>query len=625
MRGPTSAIALLVVSALSGCLGAGDEAGDALGGAGTAAGSQFSATSVFPGAYVTHGPYSKVLVAGGLASLPHEVFGFESPADGTRLQVGVARPDVPEGTKVPIIAVLSPYFDTFGDDLRDVPAAGAPPRQLIGEFLPHGYAVALISLRGYAGSEGCFDLLGDVDQADLDAAVTHLATQEWSNGNVGTIGLSYEGGAQWALAATGNPHVKTIVPISGFPDVFGVAVRNGTPSALLAAGGPLFNAGVKERGRAQGPDPVGGTLATAAEQTCLAGLAAEQPLTYAAATGERDPAGWFDERDHREAILEDYRGSVLLVHGLRDDGVYPHSGFPFANRVADTGVPVKMMLGQWHHTDPDDTSAMLYPDADTLEGALENPTPRWDWAEILLHWFDYWLKDDTTVDLGPRVQVADSSGAWRDEADWPPRDAAPRTFYLTPDGGIADEPAAGEGTHPLVPSPEWTPVAARGDALLAACRSCVWFRSEPSDSEWRFAGAPRLDLTVVPSGPGGVVTGYLFVEDADGLSRVTAGMIDLRFADGTEKGKAVTPGTPVVVHWELEPNDVVVPKGARLVVALAQAPSGDGDAFGLTTYLPSPSSTPALLRTGGDASTLHVNTFVRSGEPSFDPPASSSS
>ncbi|MGQ0536416.1 MAG: CocE/NonD family hydrolase, partial [Methanobacteriota archaeon] len=447
MRGLAALLAVTPV--LAGCVGGGSDLSDA-GLAGDDGGAtRFSSTSIFPGDYAIGGPYSKVLSKGPFAALPHEVVSLPSPVDGSPLAIGIARPEAPVGSKVPIIAMISPYLATFGEDLRASGELRALPVQLIEEFVPHGYAVALIAVRGYAGSPGCIDGQGNVDAADFDAAITHLATQAWANGNVGTIGISYEGGTQWTLASTGNPHVKTIVPMSGYPNIFDVVVRNGTPSAALVARSTIFQVGVKALTRAT--EPASGAVPTAAEQACLAESGHLPAVAHTLATSERDPGGYFNERDHRDAVFADYKGSVLLVQGLRDDAIYPHSVFPFANRLADSGVPMKMMLGQWRHTEPDNlTLPPWYVDADTMTGERLNPTPRWDWAEILLHWFDFWLKGDTTVDLGPSVQVADSSGGWRNEEDWPPADASPSTFFLTPEGTIAPEPGSGDGSHPLV-------------------------------------------------------------------------------------------------------------------------------------------------------------------------------
>ena len=47
------------------------------------------------------------------------------------------------------------------------------------------------------------DLMGFAEQEGINAAVEWLATQEWSNGNVGMIGKSYDGSTPWQAAMYG--------------------------------------------------------------------------------------------------------------------------------------------------------------------------------------------------------------------------------------------------------------------------------------------------------------------------------------------------------------------------------------------------------------------------------------
>ncbi|HWL65024.1 MAG TPA: CocE/NonD family hydrolase, partial [Actinomycetota bacterium] len=48
-------------------------------------------------------------------------------------------------------------------------------------FIPHGYAVAFLAIRGTADSGGCMNLMGSGERADIDQAITWLGDQGWSN------------------------------------------------------------------------------------------------------------------------------------------------------------------------------------------------------------------------------------------------------------------------------------------------------------------------------------------------------------------------------------------------------------------------------------------------------------
>jgi len=240
--------ALLTLTVLAGCASndSPDPAADDLpAGAPNVGGSDKVVTSVFPGTYNFTGPYSRVLTPGPLAIKAPQRVEIDSPLGGS-IEMGLFLPDTTE--KVPILLFSTPYLDAEDSVARQqaMASGGNPPPTvvdtsaavdgLIENFVPHGYAVVTHSVRGTGGSDGCNDLMGPGEMADIDAALTWLGTQDWSNGNIAMTGVSYDGSTPWTAAATGNPHLKTIFPISGVPDLYGLMYRNGSSEAR----GPLL-------------------------------------------------------------------------------------------------------------------------------------------------------------------------------------------------------------------------------------------------------------------------------------------------------------------------------------------------------------------------------------------------
>lgn len=84
--------------------------------------------------------------------------------------------------------------------------------------MPHGYAVALLPVRGAGDSGGCLGWFSPQQRADLDQAVTWLGRQAWSTGDVGMMGVSWAGSTPWMVASLGNPHLRTIVLMQGISD-----------------------------------------------------------------------------------------------------------------------------------------------------------------------------------------------------------------------------------------------------------------------------------------------------------------------------------------------------------------------------------------------------------------------
>ena len=126
--------------------------------------------------------------------------------DGVRLSTDLYFPEGVEG-KLPVIMVRTPYNkDIFYKEYDLYKRQWQGPYIFAGQ----GYVVAVQDCRGRFASEGEF-LVSANEPKDGYDAVTWLATQPWSNGNVGTYGCSYMGENQIAPAKLRNPHLKALI------------------------------------------------------------------------------------------------------------------------------------------------------------------------------------------------------------------------------------------------------------------------------------------------------------------------------------------------------------------------------------------------------------------------------
>lgn len=525
-----------------------------------------------------------------------EVVELKSKVDGSVIQVGFVRPDAPTGYRSPVILQASPYILT---DLRDVDISRCNSF-LVQNFVPHGYTVAFVPTRGAGGTDSCADLMGPKERSDLSQAVTWLGSQRWSNGNVGMTGASYDGSTPWEVAATGNPHLKTIVPVSGIHDIYEFVYGRGHNDWRwwFFVAGYYDYYGMGQANPAGGRDPDRYAKAALCDSTDEALAATFESY----ATGKQDQFGYWKQRDSNDEILKRYRGSVLLVQGLQDWNVSPDHQWPFINRLQRRGVYVEQMLGQWDHT---------YPDANHDAG------PRGDYADILLQWWDRWLKGDRSADLGPRVEVQDSDMRWRTEQAWPPADTTNETFYLASDNRLSDAPDEGEATAVLGPGTRnryfyviTDNAFVYNDAPVDRyCADCAILTRDIKD-DLRIVGIPKLELRVTPTGPGGFVAAYLIRVDEQGAWNLLGwGAGDLRFPDG--KGpKDVEPGQEMKLDVPLQPLDGIVRKGEQLVLLLDQ---------GHADHMPTVPFFPVELRYGKTLGTMRFETTSPAGGDFFEP------
>lgn len=531
----------------------------------------------------TDGPFSHVSTPGPFDILTDERVALQSDLDGVDIQIGFVRPDTAE--PVPVIAMSTWYLaDVSRVAVRDACGDVREPRRgmcamdaafLVDNFVPHGYAVAIINARGLGGSGGCHTYAGPAEVADLSQAIAWLGSQPWSNGRVGMTGISYGGTTPWVVASTGNSYLKTIVPMEGAPSFHEQVIRNGTsvgapPVAWFQQHNLGFSYGLLEPQDIEAsPDRF---CPEKAEFMAAMALLENDPYG--------DPLGFWEERDWSEAVLQNYRGSALVVVGFRDT-FYPAAAEPWTATLRERGLVVHELWGRWHHAVPD---FMGTHPLEVAAGDL-NPTIRYDWAEMLLRWFDRELKG-TDVDVGPPVQVADNTGAWRVEKEWPPRDATWTTLDLADFELVSQTPlATGSSVGP-----------ARGAVL----------RHHGFDHDIRVAGQPRLTVDVTPLGAKAVIAAWLRDAEQGKDEEFGYATMDLRYRSGKE-AELVVPGQRLTLPLEFLPIDGYLPAGHPLELVFDMAygvPSGGG-------------SPPIVIHPEGQ---LHLPVVERNDDVFFEPP-----
>lgn len=450
--------------------------------------------------------------------------------------------EISEECKVPVIAEIGPYYND--GDVDALTPANRLGRFLIENYVPHGYGVAQVSVFGTGESNHCMDLMGTDEQRGIDAAVTWLGSQSWSNGKVGIIGKSYDGSTPWQAATFGNPYLATIVPMSGLIGVHELMWRNGS----MEARGMIMHNGV------YGSFGIDGD-ADDVDNACEGYMEgyANGPAAYFTG-GMVDFAGntYWTERSFLGRVLDNYNGSVYIIQGMQDWNVDPHMAFPIHQQVADAGIEIKTLAGQWAHDYPDRVEG--HSSQGVGRGQEAYPyTLRWDWADEMLYWFDWYLKGEGRAPtLG--VEMQDNRGGWRFESTWPSED----TEFVSVD------------VSTLEPS----------SALMGTGRGAITFSYGPFEQDTYIAGMPTLHTSATPHTTN---NGHIFIEmtDSNGIHLGHA-VMDLRFYDGGRDGVAtITPFSTVLAKVEFMPMDVFLAAGETIQFAVTQ--TGED-------YVPSPAA-----------------------------------
>jgi putative CocE/NonD family hydrolase len=492
------------------------------------------------------------------------------------LDTWVARPNVAE--KVPLVLEVTPYY-----------GGGAPTGlgRVGTELIARGYAVGVSSVRGTGQSGGCFSQGGAQEALDTAAVVEHLAAQDWSNGNVGIMGVSYPGTTPQDVWVEAPPSLKTIVPISGISDLYRYNFVHGVH---VSPQGYAFNLYYwllegPTAGTVADQDAQHSALAAAGE-ACPEQVAVQEGGASSAVDGNKD--AYWQERDFGVELRASWdrnpqRASVWYIHGLQDWNVKPHMMEEWLPAILETGVPYKVWLGQWPHAWPASTS--------TGENGLclydeENDRGRscradW-WSHAMVAWFDQFLKGvDTGILDAPRVQVQDDDGRWRHEQVWPPKDTAPHRYHLRANGTLGADSDAGELTYhdaagqgdvqPESTPPVDTPMGSVGSAQTPPVGlPKVFWRSDPVASDLHVSGFPVFHGNVTASGARANLILTLAEEREDGsLRSFNFCAQSLNHVASLESGDPDVSGVRQEVTVVCFPQDDVVHAGSRLVLIAA--------------------------------------------------------
>jgi uncharacterized protein len=145
--------------------------------------------------------------------------------DGCRLAVDVHLPLPPDGTagpqSFPAILLFTPYYRRF--KMREGATGEANPNsgKFRDLFVPRGYAVVVVDVRGTGASFGTRDSFrSPKERQDSREIADWVVAQPWSDGRLGATGVSYLGGAADFLASTGHQALKAIAPLFSVWDTY---------------------------------------------------------------------------------------------------------------------------------------------------------------------------------------------------------------------------------------------------------------------------------------------------------------------------------------------------------------------------------------------------------------------
>lgn len=336
--------------------------------------------------------------------------------DGVMLRADLLRRD--RDGHFPVLVYRTPYGRKFAETEYTT----------FQRAVERGYAVLIQDVRGRYDSGGEFRPYENEGRDGFDT-IEWASRQSWSNGNIGTFGLSYPGAVQWLAAVNNPPHLKAMVPAMTFstPQNFFYA-RGAWDLSWIEWIWDNIAPDVRVKNNLPGPK----SSAEAAEVWKKKGskMLAEVPLEKLAELRGIAPY-YYDWLSHPPedhwwdwAELGDkysnVHAAVLNLSAWYDDNYGPEGATTnFAgllqSRVGEHDAHTHLLLGPWVHG-VDSTKKAKAGDRRFA------PTAAIDYDEVVLRWMDRYLCNiDNGIDKESPVRYfVMGRDEWRESNSWPP-------------------------------------------------------------------------------------------------------------------------------------------------------------------------------------------------------------
>jgi len=586
----------------------------------------------------TEADYSREAEYSGMAYSSHYI----SMRDGVRIAVDLYLPKgLKDGARIPAILHQTCYMRSIqlrwpfriflGGKPFDHTFLYAKRREY---FVRRGYAWLDVDIRGSGASEGLRMSSWSPDEVkDYREIVDWIVSRTWSDGKVGSTGVSYDGISSGMLLVVRHPAVKAVVPMfalydtytdAGFPggiisDWFlrnwqritryleqnrvspvggwwtGIFVRGVTPVAadkdrsILKGALKAHEANYLVHDQAShitfrddiAPgDPRYEGIAPEDYLNYLPG----KPLSLAGSIGLFSPHNYVEDIRASGAAIYSYSGWL--------DGGYPIAAIKWFLNVKTPGS--RLILGPWNHGGGWNVNPNSGPSRSNFDRDLE-----------LLRFFDRYLKGlDTGIDREKPVHYYTMvEEKWKESDTWPPEGIQSVPFYFSSGGSLSSsapqEEEASDAykvdyTANTRESTRWrnqleadAPID-YGERNKADSKLLV-YTSSPLERDTEVTGHPIVTIHAASSATDGTFIAYLEDVDEDGDSNyVTEGLLRaIHRKLSNEEPLYVSPvpyrsfmskdamplvkGEAAEITFDLLPTSYLFRKGHRIRVAIAGA------------------------------------------------------
>ncbi|MCH8205437.1 MAG: CocE/NonD family hydrolase [Chloroflexi bacterium] len=519
-------------------------------------------------------------------------------SEGHRIAIDVTLPaPLSPDARIPAILYTTRYWRAKKD---------YPVDELDLFFASHGYAFVRADERGTGASFGTWpNMWPRAAIADYKETVDWIVAQPWSDGTVGSTGVSYTGTTAQLLAVTNHPAVKAVVPKFIEFDVY---------TDIIYPGGLLLESLMKgyiERCRLLDLNRWTNDSVKPVDADIDGSVLAEAVKEHRATNPDFSKSMDVTHRDDRipglGVTIDDFS-----MHELREEiersgvAIYGWGSWNDAC-TADTVIrrfmtfsnPQRAVIGAWNHGGDKNANQYL-PDY--------SPTQPSHLAQRLedLRFFDHHLKGVETGVMDEPVVTYVTMGitmgdqAWKRTSTWPVEGTVSQRWHMSEGGVLRPErPPSADGSDSYTvdfvattgSEGRWHTEFQGTDVVYGdraeADRRLLTYTSEPLEADMEVTGYPVVTLYVTSSHADGAFLVYLEDVSPDGRVRyVTGGELRALHRKVSEDeppyrmlmphhtyrradAMPLVPGQVSELVIGLQPTSVLFRKGHRVRIAIA--------------------------------------------------------
>ena len=505
--------------------------------------------------------------------------------DKVELNATLYLPKTKDGTpsRTPVVFTLTPYIS----DSYHARAA---------YFASHGYAFALVDVRGRGNSSGEFEPFAN-EPRDGHDVVEWLAQQPFCDGKVAMWGGSYAGFDQWATAKEFPAHLATIVPAAAahppldYPSFNNVGETYDVQWFTLTSGraGQQNLFADQKFWRTKFLDAYKKHIAFKTLDSFVGNPSANFQRILKHPTAD----AYYDAMVPTREQFQKITLPILTITGQYDGdelGALTFYRDHLANASPETHARHFLVIGPWDH-------AGTRTPTDEVGGVKFGPVSIVDLNDLHRQWYDWTMKNGTKPEF-LKNQVAyyllapgnsGANGEWKYADSLESFTANPKTFYLDSKNGDANgvfrsgaltEKQPNQGADQFVNDPldtrrgenvegvEPNEKTAGIDQRFALCiaNDGLVYHTEPLPNETPLIGCPEVTLWVSIDTPDTDLAADLYEIQPDGTSiALWSDIRRLRYRESLREAKLVKPGE--IVKCEFAPGLFVarrLMKGSRL-------------------------------------------------------------